>query len=166
MRKTSAVAIFLFSLYSANALAGTASTTMTVTAIVGNACSVMANNLSFGRFEPLKPISPSNGQAQTNIFVTCLSGTDYNIYLSAGNSADFTSRYMNSTSGSSSKVRYNLYTDASLVNIWGDQTQTYDGGIGTGLTQDYVVYGQIADGQASMISPGNYMDTIQIDISY
>lgn len=166
MRKINFVAGFLLAAYSVNGLAQSVSTTMSVSVTIGNACSVSANNLSFGRFNPLKPISPNNGQAQTNIYVTCLAGTDYNVYLSAGSSADFTSRYMMGSSGNSYKIRYNLYTDASLVNIWGDQTQDYEGGVGTGLTQNYIVYGQIAGGQSSMIAPDIYMDTIQVDVTY
>ncbi len=166
MKKRIAVAVCIFSLYSANVLAQTATTSMAVSVTIGNPCSITANNLTFSKFNPLKPVNPSNGQAQSNLYITCLVGIDYNIFLSAGNSADFTSRYMLGSTSNSSKLRYNLYTDASFTNIWGDQTQSYLSGVGSGLSQDFIVYGQIAGGQATTVRPDSYFDTIQVNISY
>ena len=65
-------------------------------------------------------------------------------------------------------LAYNLYTDNTYAQIWGDGTGTSASvaiaGTGMGNVTDSVVYGRVllADGQAA--EPGNYTDTVVVTI--
>ncbi len=65
-------------------------------------------------------------------------------------------------------LAYNLFTDNTYAQIWGDDTgasaRVSITGVGMGTVTDSVVYGRVllADGQAA--EPGSYTDTVLVTI--
>ncbi len=97
------------------------------------------------------------------IAVNCSPGEDFTISLGTGGSGFFNQRKMNN---GSSLLNYNLYTNNTYVFIWGNGAGgTYNvSGVGTGVLQNYWIYGKIISGQN--VSVGNYSDNIVVTIEY
>lgn len=158
----------LFALRSARA--ATTTGTFNVTATVVASCSLgTVSNLAFGNFDPTAAIGAGNGQASTTIGVTCTNGTAYTVALDYGaNGGSSANRVM---SDGTNTLNYNLYTDSSYKNVWYDgntdacTATNCDSGTGTGSSQSYTVYGEIASGQNPVPSAG-YTDTITITVTY
>ncbi len=137
---------------------------------LGCTCSVdYANNIAFGNYNPF---SGSNIDITGEIRVRCYSLVtllaSINLKLSKGSSSTYTPRTM--TSGSNT-LNYNLYTDASRTQIWGDGTNS------TYIVRDFqllgliayfttdTVYARLPAGQTSA-AVGSYSDTITLTVEY
>lgn len=144
------------------AQAGTASTSMAVTASVSAACSVAASPLVFGSY---------NGRqldATAAIAATCSGGTAYDIAVDSGTGPG-ASPAQRQLAGIGDDVRsslsYAIYADTAHSALWGSSTGIDTvAGIGTGSVQSIPVYGRIAANQ----SPGRgiYQDAVQVTISF
>jgi spore coat protein U-like protein len=151
------------------ALAGTAhaatkSTTFQVTANVLENCTITAGDLDFGNLT-----IDTDATAQSTITVRCTSGTDYTVNLSSGGSGNVLDREMSGAGAVT--VHYNLFTDLTHLQIWGDgQGGTFNnGGLGAGMAnaQSLTVYGQLpANLNAGQVEADNYSDTITATIVY
>src|SRR5580700_8817319 len=96
--------------------ASQSTTTFGVTVMVNSVCTVSANTLSFGTYNPL---SGSPLTATTTVSATCTESTPYTLALNAGNTGNFTNRLL--VSGGNT-LNYNLYTSSSHTTVWGDGT--------------------------------------------
>ncbi|WDZ94331.1 spore coat U domain-containing protein [Herbaspirillum sp. WKF16] len=144
---------------SAPSHAATASASLTISASVVAACTVVGSAIAFGAYT----------QALVNqtgsITVLCTNGTSYNVGLDAGtgSGSTVTSRKMSATGGGT--LNYALYRDSGRTNNWGStigtDTQT---GTGSGLVQTLTVYGQIAAAQTPLA--GAYSDTVTVTLTY
>ena len=69
------------------------------------------------------------------------------------------------TSGGNT-LTYNLYTDPSRTQVWGDGTggSNVSNGSGSGAAQTINVYGRISSGQT--VPTGTYTDTITVTINF
>jgi len=143
-------------------LAGTTSTSFSVTADVVASCAVQATNLDFGDYSAANA-SPDN--ATSTIQATCSPGSSFSIALDAGQATGATVAARSMTDGSYT-LPYTLYTTSSDSVIWGDGTLMTStvSDTGTGSQQSYTVYGQILAGQ--YVTPGNYSDTINVTLTY
>lgn len=143
--------------------AATQNDSFDVTATIVASCSITANNLSFGNYDPL---SVTDLDQTTTISVTCSSGADYDIQLSGGLSGNVAARTMDDDATSSNFLNYSLFTDSGRTNNWGvtNGTDTYQG-TGTGSAQVVTVYGRIPAGQTTP-PVGSYADTITATIEY
>lgn len=137
----------------------TTTTSFNVTATVINSCSVAANNLSFGTYDP-NTATPKD--ATTTLTVTCTNGLTYDIGLDGGNSGDVNNRYM---INGSNELNYTLYRDTARTQNWGTTigVDTYSG-IGSGSAQTVTVYGRISAGQ--VVPFGTYTDTINVTVTF
>ena len=131
---------------------------------LGCSCSISADPLDFGTYNPL---ASSNVDAVGNVSVTCgalILGAliSYEVTLDPGGSGSSLNRSMSNGSGA---MMYNLYTDSSHTQIWGDGS----GGTDTitnshllslifSITDDIPIYGRIPTGQNA--EAGSYSDTI------
>ncbi len=103
--------------------------------------------------------------ATTTLAWRCSNGFNTSIEIDGGTSGDPDNRTM--TDGALS-LAYNLFTDNTYAQVWGDGTGTSAAlpinGVGMGTITDSVVYGRVllADGQAA--EPGNYTDTVLVTI--
>ena len=151
----------------AHAAAGeTARAAMMVSVTVQSSCTVSANPLGFGSYQP------GNGavSARTTLAVLCSKGAPFVVALDAGTAGSMAQRLM--TMGTAG-LQYNLYTTPAHTTVWGDGTQgsaTVSGtghGLMPGAAVTETVYGRLPDGPANAgLAPGLYTDTITVTITY
>lgn len=127
------------------------------------ACVATATGVSFGGYDPQ---SAAPDDAVGSVTIECPTGRP-NLFpvvsLSPGSSGDFNSREMRAAGTS---LQYNLYTDATRVQVWGD------GSAGTASVTVPVVsrwgsrsvYGRIPAGQ--LVTAGTYSDIIVVTVEY
>jgi spore coat protein U-like protein len=156
-----AVALALAAAGSAQAATKTAS--FNVTATVANNCVISANPLALGAFDGTNDLA-----ATSTVVVRCTNGTPYNVDLSRGASATFAARTMSNGTGT---LVYNLFTDTTYTNIWGDgSTGTVRvSGTGTGFAaaRNITVAGRLlASANTGAVDAGTYTDTIVASIIY
>ncbi|UUR06836.1 Csu type fimbrial protein [Sphingomonas glaciei] len=165
MKKLSATAFALAAAFiplGQSAQAGTAQTTMNVSATVQNSCLVSASPMLFGNYDPV-------GAAVTNgtsaVTVTCTTGTSFVVGLNAGNAAGATvaARQM---SNAAHRLNYSLFSDAARSSNWGNTPglDTPAPITATGSPSVLTVYGQIPANQN--VPGGAYADTVTITVTY
>jgi spore coat protein U-like protein len=141
--------------------ASTASTTFQVSATVNNACSVSANALSFGTYNPLSGLGLT---LSGGVNVTCTLGSAFEIGLNAGTATGATVTTRQMASGSN-LLSYALYRDVAHTLNWGNTPNTDTlNGTGTGITVTYPVYGSLPASQS--VPSGTYTDTITVTVNY
>jgi len=127
---------------------------------------VSVTSLAFGTYGP----AATNAQ-QSNFVVTvfCTGGIGggtlppFSIALSTG-SGSFSQRVMKSGSYA---LDYQIYTSAVLSTVWGDgtgSTSTVAGGNNGLASQTITGYGAIPARQ--YVTPGSYLDTLMLTLSY
>jgi spore coat protein U-like protein len=139
--------------------AATASGTLTISASVVAACTVVGSAIAFGAY------TQSVVNQSGTITVLCTNGTAYNVGLDAGTGtgATVSNRKMSAAGGGT--LNYALYRDAARTSNWGSTIGTDTAtGTGSGLTQTLTVYGQIAAAQTPLA--GAYSDTVTVTLTY
>ncbi len=127
---------------------------------VVESCTVEANDLDFGTYDP-NSLVPT--LSTSTITATCTLLTPFDVGLDAGsNGSSVSDRQMSDDATGAERLAYNLScagvgVPACALN-WGDTpgTDTFLG-IGTGLALPIVVTGTIPTGQ--QVTPGTYRDT-------
>jgi len=133
-------------------------------------CTIGTNTVAFGVYDPLAlpPLDTASG-----ISVSCSRNGGfpfviYRIDLNTGQAGAYIPRAM--TNGAS-QLNYNLYTNASRSNIWGDGaggTNSVFGFMfipnGQTRTRRHTVYGRSFAGQT--VSTGSYLDTITATVTF
>jgi spore coat protein U-like protein len=119
----------------------------TLSAAAQGTCTLTITTLNFGTYTGV----PLNGTASG--VVTCAGGWDIPMYTGMGVGATETVRKMTSLGGA--ELSYELFTNASRTNNWGDTTGNEL--TGTGST-NITVYGKILANQT--VAPGTYTDTM------
>jgi spore coat protein U-like protein len=149
------------------AAGATATGAMMVSATVASTCTVSANPLSFGTYQP----GQGRMSATTTLAIRCTKGAPFSVALNAGTGGGTLAQRLMSMGAS--KLQYNLYTTAAHTAVWGDGTQSTAAVSGTGrglmsgaaITQ--TVYGKVPDSPANVdLTPGLYTDTITVTVSY
>jgi spore coat protein U-like protein len=140
---------------------GGITTTVAVSATVVATCTITANPLAFGTY--LAQVQ----NATSTLGATCTNSTPYNIGLNYGTETFGESPRRFMTGPSSAGIEYTLSRDAAHSTTWG---QTADGtgvaATGTGILQNFQVYGQIIASQNGIPIPGAYTDTIIATVTY
>jgi spore coat protein U-like protein len=119
-------------------------------------CAVTTQNVNFGNAGFLNANIDTTGQVN----VTCTQSTDYSAGLSVGSFTPTTRRMVKG----GEFITYGLYRDAARTQGWGDTTGTMPTATGSGLTQNYTVYGRVPP-QATPTA-GTYNDTVVVTITY
>jgi len=163
-RRVAAAAAVMAIVASAVGLAGTATGTFTVQAVINAACNVSATTLNFGTYNPG---SASALTGTSTVSVYCTSGSPYTTSLNVGSGGGtFATRTL--VDGSSDTLNFNLYRDVAYSQIWGDGTASTFTVAGTGaglLTANTItVYGQVPISQDKPV--GSYTSTITVTVSY
>lgn len=177
MRSFAPISAVLLSLFSAHALAaGELQGQLNVQLIVGTGCTITNGSesggvntfgsLTFGDYTSLDNVidGRSLGNAGGNSFgVQCSLGTSYSIALDGGANASGSQRRMQSAG---EFIDYNLYQDSARALPWGDGggTGTVRAGTGTGSNEEVIVYGRVP--AQTTPSPGTYLDTVQVTVSW
>ena len=132
---------------------------------------VTTTNVAFGNYSPLLYTNTTTTGSITITFGG-VAGLliPFNIAISAGSSASFSTRRLRSGSNT---LNYNLYLDPSYTTIWGDGTggsQVVNGSVtldllGLSPGQVFYVYGSIPARQLTAV-PGVYNDVITVTLTY
>jgi len=139
--------------------AGTATTTIAVTATIPQACTVTATALAFGNYDAALGTSGSS-----NITVTCQASDTYTIDLDAGANGTLAgSSTTRAMASGAQQLSYNLFSDSAHTKVWAtgagaDVTGTAN------LTTVTPVYGFIPASQTA--GAGAYTDTIHVTLTY
>jgi len=144
------------------ALAGEDSDTFEVTATVDDSCTVTADDLNFGSYEPFSE-TPLDGTS--DVYVQCTKGTDYDVGLSDGEHAETGQRRMIHGTDTDAFLEYELYKDATRETRWDDlEGVNVVEGTGDGTEQSHTVYGHIPAEQN--VPAGAYSDTITVTVKW
>lgn len=144
------------------AMAQTATTTFPVTATVLKSCSVSANPLAFGIYNPT---SATPLDATTTLSVLCTVGTSFTVGLNAGTAvgATVTTRQM---SNGANRLNYGLFQEAGRTTNWGNTagTNTPPATTAPVTPTTLTVYGRVPASQN--VPVGDYTDTITVTVNY
>jgi len=134
--------------------------TFQVTATVQSVCTITANDLAFGSYDP----TGGNMDATSTLDVECTNGTSYTIGLNGGGTGVVTARAMAGPGGAT--LNYSLFRDSGHSLNWAD-VGTPSGvlaGTGNGAIQNLTVYGRVTGGQFS--TSGAYSDLVTATIDF
>lgn len=135
-------------------------------------CSITTTGtlIDFGRYSAMT--SSVDSQALLNFVCTPTALGEvmlgYDIKVSPGLSGNALDRrlYLNGDTGGNS-LRYNLFTEASRITVWGDGsggTSFYSGSCTVALCPVTTVYGRLLGGQGG--TPGAYRDSVGVSINF
>ena len=140
---------------------------MSVSVLVKYSCSINTTPMAFGAYNGVGANASIALEATATIIFNCISGTGVQITLNTGTfagsgSADAPVRRM--SAGEGKYLVYQVYSDDTRDTVWGNTTPTGLALSGTGLPQSLTVYGSIPSAQ--MVPEGDYIDQINVTISY
>jgi spore coat protein U domain-containing protein, fimbrial subunit CupE1/2/3/6 len=127
------------------------------------ACTISATSVNFGTYNVF---NGSDTDSTGTVTYRCNgSARNITIGLTQGASASFNQRQMQKGSES---LTYNLFTDASRTNIWGDGTGGTavhsNGNPPNNTNVNLTVYGRVTAGQD--VSAGSFSDTVTAVINF
>lgn len=129
----------------AEASGTTKTSTFLVSLTVNSDCSISASALPFG--SATSALATTAITHDTDISVTCSTGTTYTVSLDAGNvtGSSLSTRLLGGTGSNTQTVQFQLYTNVGLSTIFGDGTggTSTVGGTGTGSAVTITVHGQV-----------------------
>ncbi|MEP5229935.1 spore coat U domain-containing protein [Alcanivorax sp.] len=132
--------------------------TLDATIEIPDQCRITANDLDFGTQSA--PLAQTD--SDTFIDVRCTNASPFTVGLSNGLNPSGGSRRM---SDGSNFVSYGLFQDAARNVDWDNTSNRKSGaGLGTGASIMMNVFGRIPADPAAV--PGNYTDTITVDIEF
>jgi len=155
-----ALAALAFGL-AAPALAQTATANLAVSATVVNNCSITANPIVFGNYDP---ITAAAVDGAGSVVVTCTATRAWWVGLGAG-SGGATAGVSRSMSLGASRLGYELYQDNGRTTVWGNTQATGVAGTGSGAAQTVPVYGRVAAGQTT-VPAGGYADSVVATVNF
>lgn len=136
-------------------------TALTVTLVVSNDCVLTAPNISFGSAAFVSSFTP----VTRTIGARCSKNLPYTITLSNGGNFNVTRGMANG----GNILRYDIYYPSNSSTRWtsvSSANATTNAGSHTGLAQQTYTYrAEIVPGQATP-PPGNYSDTITLNINF
>jgi spore coat protein U-like protein len=138
-----------------------------VSATVQKNCTVSANNLTFNAVAAGAATAPGN----TTMSIACTVNTPYTVGLQPLNVASTSGAgtMKGGTGGNTNTVQYQLYSNSTLSQVWGNTAtmgSTGNGvaGSGTGSAQNLSVYAKTTS--STDVTPDTYTDTVQINVNY
>lgn len=138
-----------------------------VSATVQKNCTVAANDLTFNAVAAGAATAPGN----TTMSITCTVNTPYTVGLQPLNVASTTGAgtMKGGTGGNTNTVTYQLYSNSTLSQVWGNTAavgSTGNGvaGTGAGSAQALNVYAKTTS--STDVTPDTYTDTVQINVNY
>ena len=146
------------------AQAGSASTNLSVSVDVDDACFISTSPVTFPVYSPIgaNATSPDDSTGGS-VTITCTVGTVSTIGLGAGSYAlAGQSRMQNS---SSHFLNYSLYQDSSHTTVWGNTSPSWLS-VAAAPTTDprtYPVYARIPGGQSGS---GHFSDNVQATVNF
>jgi spore coat protein U-like protein len=146
------------------ALAGSATSNISLSASVPANCTINTSPIAFGAY-----YTDSGTTASPGILLNCTNGATATITLGQGANADSGSSdaapLRRLSNGSGSYLAYQIYSDPSYTTVWGNTAGTGVSYTGTGYSDtDTTIYVKIESGQNATV--GNYTDTVVATVTY
>jgi spore coat protein U-like protein len=148
------------------ASAGSATSSLTVTATVPAVCVLSAGTLAFGNYDPVGANATTPLTGSSAFSVACTKNTAYTVTLGTGAnaaSAMGTSRAMKDA-GTGAFLSYELYTNNTYGTVW-NTTNTVGGTAATTSAIPLTAYGRIPAGQNVPAATG-YTDTVVSTVNF
>ena len=139
--------------------AGTATSTMSVSANIAGTCSVGATSMAFGTYA-----STAASTATAPIQVTCTNGVVAQVSLNQGNNNNKAAAYGSRAlaNGGANYLGYDIYTDNTYATVWNTTNTVPVTSTGSPVTVD--AYGRIPAGQTP--ATGSYSDSVTITVTF
>lgn len=129
--------------------------------VVGN-CTISATPLIFGLYNPNSSI-PTNSTARLKVL--CTLNTPYYVTLDQGANYGATTRLRRMSGPEHSSIKYLLTQNPTHTVNWGNVIGVdAQFGVGDGLQQQLIVYGQIPPKQN--VDMGSYRDVVNVGIIF
>lgn len=148
------------------AAAGSATSSLTVTATVPAVCVLTAGTLAFGNYDPVGVNASTPLTGSGTFTVACTKNTAYTVTLGLGNnsaSAVGTTRAMKDA-GSGAILSYELYTANTYATVW-NTTNTVGATAASTSAITLTAYGRIPAGQNVPAAAG-YTDTVTSTVNF
>lgn len=149
---------------SGNTYATLSTSDMAVTASINVSCTMSVTNLDFGTYDPILANATQDLTASATVSTNCSLGAIAIVRMSKGLhffSGNY-SRHMSNVGGDS-KLKYELYKNEGLTDVWtGKWGQSV---VGTGASDDLTVYGKVFQNQQDAAA-GSYNDTVTVTVLF
>jgi len=149
--------------------AGSASTSLSVTASVSNNCTISTAALAFGAYDPIVTNASTALDGTGTVTIACTKGASTTIGLDTGThsgNASGTTRAMSDGAGSPSYLSYEIYQDSSRSTLWANS----GGGLFTPAAapsraaRSYTAYGRVPAGQDT--PAGSFTDSVTATVNF
>jgi spore coat protein U-like protein len=154
---------------SLDAMAATATNSLTVSATVVNNCAINSTAaVAFGNYDPAVANNATGADvtATGTLTITCTAGATTTVALGEGNNTTGTDtapgRRM--ISGGTNFLAYSLFQDAGYATVWGGIVGNSYSYSGSGNADVISVYGKLAKGQN--IPAGIYGDSVLATVNF
>lgn len=152
--------------FAANALAGSASTNLGVTASVSDNCIIATADVAFGAYDPIVANAAAARNGTGTVTVTCTTDASavLTLGLGANDNGGTASDPARRMSDGSNFLSYTLFSDSNRTAEWGNNAGTGVADTGTGTASAHTVYGSIGPGQN--VPQGSYSDTVLATVTF
>lgn len=163
-----AAASALFLAASSATQAGTATSSLAVTASVSPNCTITTSAVAFGAYDPIVTNATTALDGTGTVSVTCTNESAVAITLDQGaNAANGSTdavplRQMKDTGAD--VLAYFLYSDTNRTVVWGNTAPTGVNDTGNGVLQTLTVYGAVTAGQN--VPATSYSDTVIATVTF
>jgi len=140
---------------------------LSVTATVSANCTIATTAVAFGQYDPVVAQASADLPATGKVSVTCTTGAPATITLGQGVDPDPSSTDaapVRRMKAGTDYLSYNLYSENTHTDVWGNDATSDVENTGTGANQDITVYGLVPAGQN--VPTGNYADTVVATITF
>lgn len=153
----------IFSISPVELYAGSASTSLSVSATVASSCTISTAAIDFGSYDPVVTHAAANLDGTGTVTITCTKGTVTTVGLDLGANAVLTTRRM---AAGTERLTYELYKDSGRTSVWGSSGgNLLDTGVAPSkAARPFTVYGRVPSGQD--ISAGSYSDTVTATVNF
>jgi spore coat protein U-like protein len=161
-----ASAILIAAASATPAMAGTATSNLDISATVPESCTITAEPIAFGDYDPIVDHAEEPLTATGTLNVKCTSGTIANILLGQGTNASSSSSDSSPDrrlKNGGAYLNYSITNDGNSNN-WGNTNATGLGTIGSGNSETFAFSLTIPPGQSALV--GTYTDTVVATVSY
>ena len=163
-------------LMAAKAHAGSAGTSLSVTASVAANCTISTSAVAFGAYDPVVTNAATALNGTGSVSIACTKGSAPNITLDLGANASGSQRNMKITGGGTDLLAYQLYQPPGTApatactfpgsTVWGTSAaQTFTPtSPTTKASRSYNVCGTVTAGQD--VNVGSYQDTVTATVNF
>jgi spore coat protein U-like protein len=155
-----------------NAMAGSTTQTLSVSASVTANCAFSTNAVNFGTYDPVVANATAPLTAAGSLLVTCTSGDSITIdFDQGGNGTGSLTAPVRNMSSAGNLLGYSLFWPSAAgsggtatTTQWGTGGGTSFAYTATGTQQTINVFGSVAGGQN--VPTGTYSDTVNVTVNY